>query len=183
MEPPRVVCASAVRPGRVYRRERVVHGAAAWPEVDCKPGPVPAPGCPGAGEGHSSRRRVAAPLERSHPDARPFGSSPSGHRADRPRRHPYSSLLREGLASPPVTWLSRVGSYPTISPLPVPPQHRSHRAVPLRRPSAVSFLWRFPSGHPGSVLPTSLSCGARTFLPWTISVHRRPSVHLRRAKA
>jgi hypothetical protein len=33
--------------------------------------------------------------------------------------HPYSSLLREGLASPPVTRLSRVGSYPTISPLPV----------------------------------------------------------------
>ncbi len=36
--------------------------------VDCKPGPVPAPGCPEAGEDHSSRRRVAAPLERSHPD-------------------------------------------------------------------------------------------------------------------
>ncbi len=41
-------------------------------------------------------------------------------RADRSRRCPYSSLLREGLAPPPVTRLSRVGSYPTISPLPVP---------------------------------------------------------------
>jgi hypothetical protein len=40
-------------------------------------------------------------------------------RAGRPRQCPYSSLLREGLASPPVTRLSRVGSYPTISPLPV----------------------------------------------------------------
>jgi len=37
----------------------------------------------------------------------------------RPQQCPYSSLLREGLASPPVTRLSRVGSYPTISPLPV----------------------------------------------------------------
>ena len=37
---------------------------------------------------------------------------------DRPQRYPYSSLLREGLASPPVTRLSRVSSYPTISPLP-----------------------------------------------------------------
>ena len=34
-------------------------------------------------------------------------------------QHPYSSLLPEGLASPPVARLSRVGSYPTISPLPV----------------------------------------------------------------
>ncbi len=34
-------------------------------------------------------------------------------------QRPYSSLLPEGLASPPVTRLSRVGSYPTISPLPV----------------------------------------------------------------
>ena len=42
-----------------------------------------------------------------------------GDWADRPRRCPYSSLLREGLAPPPVTRLSRVGSYPTISPLPV----------------------------------------------------------------
>ena len=81
-------------------------------------------------------------------------------RADRSRRCPYSSLLREGLAPPPVTRLSCVGSYPTISPLPVPsfPKRK-------RRPSAVYFLWRFPSGHPGSLLATSLSCGARTFLP------------------
>ena len=39
-------------------------------------------------------------------------------RAGRPRQYPYSSLLREGLASPPVARLSRVGSYPTISTLP-----------------------------------------------------------------
>jgi hypothetical protein len=29
---------------------------------------------------------------------------------------------------------------------------------------AVYFLWHFPAGHPGSALPTTLPCGARTFL-------------------
>ena len=43
-------------------------------------------------------------------------------RTSRPPRCAYSSLLQEGLAPPPVTRLSRVGSYPTISPLPVPPR-------------------------------------------------------------
>jgi len=33
-----------------------------------------------------------------------------------------------------------------------------------RGPGAVCFLWHFPAGHPGSVLPTTLPCGARTFL-------------------
>ena len=49
-------------------------------------------------------------------------------RAGRPRQCPYSSLLREGLAPPPVTRLSRVGSYPTISTLPVPPSRASLNA-------------------------------------------------------
>ncbi len=47
------------------------------------------------------------------------------------------------------------------------------------RPSAVWFLLRFPSGCPGSSLTTSLPCGARTFLPRTVLVRRRSSVHLR----
>ena len=34
-------------------------------EVDCKPGPVPHAGCPARGSDHSSRRRIAAPLEHS----------------------------------------------------------------------------------------------------------------------
>ena len=29
---------------------------------------------------------------------------------------------------------------------------------------AVCSLWHFPAGHPGWVLPTTLLCGARTFL-------------------
>ena len=36
--------------------------------MDCKPGSVPVRGCPRAGEDHSSRRRIAASLEHSHPD-------------------------------------------------------------------------------------------------------------------
>lgn len=47
------------------------------------------------------------------------------------------------------------------------------------KPSAVCFLLRFPSGRPGSPLATSLPCGARTFLPRTVYVRRRSSVHLR----
>src|SRR5690606_16659161 len=34
----------------------------------------------------------------------------------------------------------------------------------FRKWKAVCFLWHFPAGHPGSVLPTTLPCGARTFL-------------------
>src|SRR5690625_7948329 len=46
-----------------------------------------------------------------------------------------------------------VVSYTTLSPLP----HRWAGA-------AVYFLWHFPAGHPGWALPTTLLCGARTFL-------------------
>src|ERR1039457_1506235 len=37
---------------------------------------------------------------------------------------------------------------------------------PGRRPGqeAVCFLWHCPAGRPGSALPTTLPCGARTFL-------------------
>jgi len=46
---------------------------------------------------------------------------------------------------------SLVGSYPTVSPL------------PLARRS--SFLWHSPWGRPLSRFGTALPCGARTFLP------------------
>src|SRR5579863_5786516 len=44
--------------------------------------------------------------------------------------------------------------------------HRFTLTVAARkRPAtAVCFLWHCPAGHPGSVLPTTLPCGARTFL-------------------
>jgi hypothetical protein len=68
-------------------------------------------------------------------------------------RPPIWSCSARGLPGRPVT-RPPVGSYPTISPLPVPSPE-----------TAVSFLWHFPSGHPDWVLPSALLCGARTFLP------------------
>ena len=53
-------------------------------------------------------------------------ASPREHvQTGRLRQCPYSSLLREGFASPPVTRLSRVGSYPTISTLPLRARRRA----------------------------------------------------------
>ena len=62
-----------------------------------------------------------------------------------------------------------------------------------RTGAAVCFLWHCPAGHPGSVLPTTLPCGARTFLtahraarpPGRLARHRkdmlpRPAGHDRR---
>ena len=39
-----------------------------------------------------------------------------------------------------------------------------HRRFTLTRCRAVCFLWHCPAGHPGWALPTTLLCGARTFL-------------------
>ena len=78
-------------------------------------------------------------------------------------RCPCSVLLRTGFASRPVT-RPLVGSYPTVSPLPV-----------LSEPSAVCFLLHFPSGHPAWVLPSVLPCGVRTFLDILIRCRGRPA--------
>src|SRR5580700_7544463 len=42
--------------------------------------------------------------------------------------------------------------------------HHRFTLTPRTRRGAVCFLWHCPAGHPGSALPTTLSCGARTFL-------------------
>jgi len=68
----------------------------------------------------------------------------------RPRQCPYSSLLREGLASPPVTRLSRVGSYPTISTLPGGRQAPATPPRPLRGRAALF----------GGVISVALSLGS-----------------------
>jgi len=62
-------------------------------------------------------------------------------------------LLQVGFTEPPQSPAALVVSYTTVSPLP-----------PGRSLAAVCFLWHFPAGHPGSVLPTTLPFGARTFL-------------------
>ncbi len=160
--------------------------------VDCKPGPVPTRGCPRAGEDHSSRRHVAVPLERSHPGTQVRLASHL--RTGRPRTAPLFKLalgraclaaghpaVARGLLPHDFTLTGQVRQRRTCHEV---QPGRSREALRTgRRTSAVSFLLRFPSGRPGSVLPTSLPCRARTFLPRTVLVRRRSSVHLRRAEA
>ena len=79
---------------------------------------------------------------------------------DRSRREPLVpllTLLRVGFTEPPQSPAALVVSYTTVSPLPPDQAGAWNRA-------AVCFLWHCPAGHPGSALPTTLPCGARTFL-------------------
>src|SRR5688500_18287476 len=104
--------------------------------------------------GHPSRPAVAGRLQRST----------RRHRAGRPRTpaqnggEPPSLLdLAPGgvYRATPVTRCAVV-SYTTVSPLPV-------------RALAVCSLWHCPAGRPGSLLATTLPCGARTFLGGGVS--------------
>jgi len=52
-----------------------------------------------------------------------------------------------------------------------PPFHPYPRAGA----GAVCFLWHYPAGHPGSALPTTLPCGARTFLTGARPRRDRPA--------
>jgi hypothetical protein len=45
----------------------------------------------------------------------------------------------------------------------------------MRNDGAVCFLWHCPAGHPGSALPTTLPCGARTFLTGHEARRDRPA--------
>src|SRR3954454_15028506 len=47
--------------------------------------------------------------------------------------------------------------------------------LPPARAGAVCFLWHCPAGHPGSALPTTLPCGARTFLAGLVARRDRPA--------
>src|SRR3954447_25118448 len=65
----------------------------------------------------------------------------------------FLTLLQVGFTEPFRSPGTLVVSYTTVSPLP-----------PHRGATAVCSLWHCPAGHPGWVLPTTLPCGARTFL-------------------
>lgn len=67
---------------------------------------------------------------------------------------PLFGLAPDGVCRASPVASPAVGSYPTISPLP----------VPARRPSAVCFLLHCPSPHGARPLAGILLCGARTFL-------------------
>src|SRR5690606_20920559 len=108
------------------------------------PGSVPRPRHRGRGGGHPSRTHVAVRLER--PTRR--------HRASSPRAPAVWSCSGWGLpsrAGHPTRWWSLT-----------PPFHPYRRGPGTA--AAVCFLWHFPAGHPGWALPTTLLCGARTFL-------------------
>jgi hypothetical protein len=122
-------------------------------ESACRPGSVHPLARAG---GHPSGTAVAGSLVRSTRE----------HRAGRPRTlaqapHPEErgallTLLQVGFTKPPGSLRALVVSYTTVSPLPM--------TKPKTWPRAVCFLWHYPAGHPGSALPTTLPCGARTFL-------------------
>ncbi len=127
--------------------------------MDCKPGSVRSGVATRAAKiihlGAALPRRSSA-LTRAL-CAGPCGPMQSG---GRPVQCPYSSLLREGLASPPVTRLSRVGSYPTISTLPGSRAYGASATRPgtigTRRPRCPSIVLRrcdfccaFPRVAPG----------------------------------
>jgi hypothetical protein len=73
------------------------------------------------------------------------------------------ALLRVGFTEPSRSPGMLVGSYPTVSPLPL-----------LARSAAVCFLWHCPAGRPGLPLTTTLPCGVRTFLGATVVATRPP---------
>ena len=105
--------------------------------------------------GHPSRPAVAGRLERS---TRRLGRA-ALERLRRTTARPSVSLLDLApggvYRATPVTRCAVV-SYTTVSPLPV-------------RALAVCSLWHCPAGHPGSLLTTTLPCGARTFLGGGVS--------------
>ncbi len=137
--------------------------------VDCKPGSVPA------------RRPVrtiplgAALLRRSSALTRTPGPGASG---GPPSAASLFELAPEGACPTAGHPAVARGLLPHDFTLACASPAGSSRGQRDRRPSAVSFLWRFPSGHPGSPLATFPPCGARTFLPRAMAARRRSSVHL-----
>src|SRR5580700_406244 len=122
-------------------------------ELACRPGSVhPLT----RADGHPSGTAVAGSLVRSTREHRAGRPQPLAQ-APRPgRRAALVTLLRVGFTEPPGSLRALVVSYTTVSPLPL--------AGPKPGPGAVCSLWHCPAGHPGSALPTTLPCGARTFL-------------------
>jgi hypothetical protein len=91
------------------------------------------------------------PLGPSSPTA---SSSLPGTQTARAAPRPLFGLAPDGVCRATSVTSGPVRSYRTLSPLP----------VPLARPSAVCFLWHFPSSLDARVLPGTLPFGARTFL-------------------
>ena len=114
-------------------------------EPACRPGSVP----PLArGGGHPSGTAVADSLVRSTRE----------HRAGRPQS------LAQGAAGSPLD-LAPDGVYRAAAVTCGAGGLLHHRfTLTPAGAGAVCFLWHCPAGRPGSALPTTLPCGARTFL-------------------
>src|SRR4030065_2829303 len=91
------------------------------------------------------------PLGRLSPDA---SSNQPGNGAGRTIA-PLFGLAPGGVCPAPPVARGAVRSYRTISTLP----------DPVARPSAVYFLWHFPSARAALALPGTLPYGGPTFLP------------------
>ena len=102
------------------------------------------------GDGHSSGPAVAGGLERPTRRSKEPGRFRAG-RADLPC---LRGLAPGGVYRARDVTAPAVGSYPTVSPLP----------VRRETPSAVCSLWHFPWSCDRWALPTTLPCEARTFL-------------------
>jgi hypothetical protein len=100
------------------------------------------------GGGHPSRTAVAGSLVRST----------RGHRAGSPQTLAQAPKGPLDLAPGGVYQAAAVtcGSGGLL--------HHRFTITARPKPEAVCFLWHYPAGHPGSALPTTLPCGARTFL-------------------
>ena len=76
---------------------------------------------------------------------------------------PLFGLAPDGVYPAIAVTSNAVRSYRTISPLPWPDTLASRNWY--IHTMAVYFLWHWPSAHAAQVLPGSLPCEARTFLP------------------
>src|SRR5690606_1288442 len=143
--------------------------------VSCDPNlPRPTP-LPGSGRGERKKRRTSRPVSRVL-----CPSSLAGRRVTAIHLGPplpaASSGLPAGSDGPPSSACAGSLAGPLLDLAPGGVYLAAHVTVGAGEllphlftlttggPVAVCFLWHFPAGHPGSVLPTTLPCGARTFL-------------------
>ena len=105
-----------------------------------------------ARDGHPSRATVAGDLVRSTPELGRAALRRSGRKAG---AFPFD--LAPGGVCRAVRVTPDAGAL-------LPHRFTLTGEPPEGRSPAVCFLWHFPAGHPGSVLPITLPYGARTFL-------------------
>jgi len=141
-------------PGSALRALRRRSAAQVAGEPACRPGSVHPRMRAG---GHPSRAAVADSLVRPTREHRTGRPQTLAQEAENSGTLPSWPCSGWGLPSRP----GHPGRWWSLT----PPFHPYPPGRPGAGPwEAVCFLWHCPAGHPGSVLPTTLPCGARTFL-------------------